>query len=240
MTAIAFKQCWNYTAGRAGLDPDRIIIHHWGKDGQSHDGVVNFFTLGAGSGTSAHYVVSAGRITQICHDYDTAYHSGNWIVNLHSIGIECRPEASDGDIATVAELVRRIRSEWGPLPLTVHSDYSPTTCPGRYHQLIDRINQLSQEEEDMQLTDLITRPDGHTASVNDVLAYIDMRIELLENVIIGGQDKKGPDGQPTGDRTNIFDEAAWNATNFARVYQAIEALSKRVEALSTLIEGGAK
>lgn len=92
----------------------------------------------------------------------------------------------------------------------------------------------------MQLTDLITRPDGHTASVNDVLAYIDMRIELLENVIIGGQDKKGPDGQPTGDRTNIFDEAAWNATNFARVYQAIEALSKRVEALSTLIEGGAK
>lgn len=162
------------------------------------------------------------------------------MINLHSIGIECRPEASEEDVRTVAELVRRIRSEWGPLPLSVHSDYIPTSCPGRYHNLIDRINQLSQEEEtDMQLTDQVTRPDGHTASVNDVLAYVDMRIERLENVIIGGQDKKGPDGQPTGARTNIFDEAAWNATNFARVYQAIEALSKRVDDLVNLIEVGA-
>lgn len=240
MTNIDFRQCRYYSQGRDGLSPDRIILHHWGADGQKHDGVVGFFTRGPGSGTSAHYVVSAGRITQICHDYDTAYHAGNWMINLRSIGIECRPEASEEDVRTVAELVRRIRSEWGPLPLSVHSDYIPTSCPGRYHNLIDRINQLSQEEEtDMQLTDQVTRPDGHTASVNDVLAYVDMRIERLENVIIGGQDKKGPDGQPTGARTNIFDEAAWNATNFARVYQAIEALSKRFDDLVNLIEVGA-
>lgn len=239
MTNIEFRQCWNFTRGREGLEPDRIILHHWGADGQSHDSVVNFFTRGPGSGTSAHYVVSEGRITQICHDYDTAYHAGNWNINCRSIGIECRPEATAGDIATVAELVRRIRSEWGNLPITVHSDYFPTACPGRYHQLIDRINQLSQEEEDMQLTDRVTRPDGHSASVADILAYIDMRVERLENVIIGGQDKKGPDGKPTGDHTNIFDEAAWNATNFARVYQSIEALSKRVDQLVSLIEIGA-
>lgn len=239
MTNIEFRQCWNFTRGREGLEPDRIVLHHWGADGQSHDSVVDFFTRGPGSGTSAHYVVSEGRITQICHDYDTAYHAGNWNINCRSIGIECRPEATAGDIATVAELVRRIRSEWGNLPITVHSDYFPTACPGRYHQLIDRINQLSQEEEDMQLTDRVTRPDGHSASVADILAYIDMRVERLENVIIGGQDKKGPDGKPTGDRTNIFDEAAWNATNFARVYQSIEALSKRVDQLVSLIEIGA-
>lgn len=239
MTNIEFRQCWNFTRGREGLEPDRIVLHHWGADGQSHDSVVDFFTRGPGSGTSAHYVVSEGRITQICHDYDTAYHAGNWNINCRSIGIECRPEATAGDIATVAELVRRIRSEWGNLPITVHSDYFPTACPGRYHQLIDRINQLSQEEEDMQLTDRVTRPDGHSASVADILAYIDMRVERLENVIIGGQDKKGPDGKPTGDHTNIFDEAAWNATNFARVYQSIEALSKRVDQLVSLIEIGA-
>ena len=63
--------------------------------------------------------------------------------------------------------------------------------------------------------------------------------QSFHDVIIGGQDKKGPDGQPTGARTNIFDEAAWNATNFARVYQAIEALSKRVDDLVNLIEVGA-
>jgi Negative regulator of beta-lactamase expression len=241
MTHIDFRQCWNYSQDREGLEPDRIVIHHWGSDGQSHDGVVDFFTRGPGSGTSAHYVVSGGRITQICHDYDTAYHAGNWQINLRSIGIECRPEASEDDVRTVAELVRRIRSEWGPLPLTVHSDYYPTACPGRYHNLIDRINQLSQEEEtDMQLTDQVTRPDGHTASVNDVLAYIDLRIERIEAVLLGGQDKKGPDGKPTGDRTNVFDEAAWNATNFSRVYQALDQLGKKVEDLTRLIEVGTR
>lgn len=240
MTNIDFRQCWNYSQGREGLEPDRIVIHHWGADGQSHDGVVDFFTRGPGSGTSAHYVVSAGRITQICHDYDTAYHAGNWQINLRSIGIECRPEASEEDVRTVAELVRRIRSEWGNLPLSVHSDYYPTACPGRYHALIDRINQLSQEEEDMQLTDQVTRPDGHTASVNDVLAYLDLRIERIEAVLLGGQDKKGPDGKPTGDRTNVFDEAAWNATNFSRVYQALDQLGKKVEDLTRLIEVGTR
>lgn len=241
MTNIDFRQCWNFSQGREGLEPDRIVLHHWGADGQSHDGVVDFFTRGPGSGTSAHYVVSAGRITQICHDYDTAYHAGNWQINLRSIGIECRPEATEEDLRTVAELVRRIRSEWGPLPLTVHSDYYPTACPGRYHDLIDRINQLSQEEEtDMQLTDQITRPDGHTATVNDVLAYIDLRLERIDAVLIGGQDKKGPDGKPTGDRTNVFDEAAWNATNFARVYQTLDVLSKKIEDLTRLIEVGTR
>ena len=241
MTNIDFRQCWNYSQGREGLEPDRIVLHHWGADGQSHDGVVDFFTRGPGSGTSAHYVVSAGRITQICHDYDTAYHAGNWQINLRSIGIECRPEASEEDVRTVAELVRRIRSEWGNLPLSVHSDYYPTACPGRYHDLIDRINQLSQEEEpDMQLTDQVTRPDGHTASVNDVLAYLDLRIERIEAVLLGGQDKKGPDGKPTGDRTNVFDEAAWNATNFARVYQTLDTLAKKIEDLTKLIEVGTR
>lgn len=241
MTHNDFRQCWNYSQGREGLAPDRIVLHHWGADGQSHDGVVDFFTRGPGSGTSAHYVVSAGRITQICHDYDTAYHAGNWQINLRSIGIECRPEASEEDVRTVAELVRRIRSEWGPLPLSVHSDYYPTACPGRYHDLIDRINQLSQEEEtDMQLTDQVTRPDGHTATVNDVLAYIDLRIERIEAVLLGGQDKKGPDGKPTGDRTNVFDEAAWNATNFARVYQTLDTLAKKIEDLTKLIEVGTR
>lgn len=241
MTEIIFRQCWNYSQGREGLEPDRIVLHHWGADGQSHDGVVDFFTRGPGSGTSAHYVVSAGRITQICHDYDTAYQAGNWQINLRAIGIECRPEASEEDVRTVAELVRRIRSEWGPLPISVHSDYYPTACPGRYHALIDRINQLSQEEEtDMQLTDQVTRPDGHTATVNDVLAYIDLRIERIEAVLLGGQDKKGPDGKPTGDRTNVFDEAAWNATNFARVYQTLDTLAKKIEDLTKLIEVGTR
>ena len=92
----------------------------------------------------------------------------------------------------------------------------------------------------MQLTDQVTRPDGHTATVNDVLAYLDLRIERIEAVLLGGQDKKGPDGKPTGDRTNVFDEAAWNATNFARVYQTLDTLAKKIEDLTKLIEVGTR
>ena len=73
-----------------------------------------------------------------------------------------------------------------------------------------------------------------------MLAYIDLRIERIEAVLLGGQDKEGPDGKPTGDRTNVFDEAAWNATNFRRVYQALDQLGKKVEDLTRLIEVGTR
>ena len=240
MTEIVFRKCWNYSEGREGLDPDRIVIHHWGADGQSHDGVVDFFTRGPGSGTSAHYVVSGGRITQICHDYDTAYHAGNWQINLRSIGIECRPEATEEDLRTVAELVRRIRSEWGNLPLTVHSDYYPTACPGRYHNLIDRINQLSQEEEDMQLTDQITRPDGHSGSVGAMIGYMDMRLEKLEQLLLSPHYKRAKDGSISSDQTDAGLEIEWTGANFARVYERIDTLGKKIEDLTKLIEVGTR
>lgn len=240
MTEIVFRQCWNYSQGREGLEPDRIVIHHWGADGQSHDGVVDFFTRGPGSGTSAHYVVSAGRITQLCHDYDTAYHAGNWAINLRAIGIECRPEATEDDVRTVAELVRRIRSEWGNLPLSVHSDYYPTACPGRYHDLIDRINQLSQEDEDMQLTDQITRPDGHSGSVGAMIGYMDMRLERLEQLLLSPHYKRAKDGSISSDQTDAGLEIEWTGANFARVYERIDTLGKKIEDLTKLIEVGTR
>jgi len=61
---------------------------------------------------------------------DTAFHAGVWARNLDSIGIECRPEATDGDYRTVAELVRNIRAIYGDLPLRKHSDWKNTQCPG--------------------------------------------------------------------------------------------------------------
>lgn len=232
----------NYDPGRPLGDPTGIVIHWWGMPewGQTHDQVVNFLCDGnRPNPTSAHYVVSDGRITQIISDANRAWHcAGN---NARTIGIECHPAATEGDLRTVARLIRAIRSEWGPLPLSRHCDHFATACPGNYKDKLETLEYLSthEGEEDMQLSDQVTRPDGHTATVNDVLAYLDLRIERIESVLIGGQDKKGEDGKPTGARTNIFDEAAWNATNFARVYKGIEALSKRVDDLVNLIEVGA-
>lgn len=232
----------NYDPGRPGGGPTCIVIHWWGLPewNQTHDQVVSFLSDGNRANlTSAHYVASDGRVTQLVSDNDRAWHcAGN---NMRSIGIECHPACTDGDLRTVARLIAAIRSEWGPLPLSRHCDHFATACPGNYKDKLETLDYLAthEGETDMQLSDQVTRPDGHTATVNDVLAYIDMRVERLESALLGGVEKKGPDGKPTGAITNTIDETAWNATNFARVYQGIEALSKRVDDLVNLIEVGA-
>jgi len=116
-----------------------IVIHHWGLTGQTHDGVNNFFVNGPGQ-TSAHYVVSAGRINCLVSPEDAAWHCPG--KNATHIGIECRPEATDGDYATVAELIRTLRAQYGPLPLSRHRDWYSTACPGVWD--LDRLEALAQ------------------------------------------------------------------------------------------------
>lgn len=127
----------NFSAGRPAGKPDKIVIHHWGNDGQSHQGVVDYLCRANGN-SSAHYVASAGRVTQLVHDYDRAWHAGP-SGNPRGIGIECRPEMSAGDIATVKSLIAAIRAEWGPLPIHAHRDYMSTTCPGRWYAILGQL-----------------------------------------------------------------------------------------------------
>ena len=115
-----------------------IVIHHWGLPGQTHDGVVDFFVNGPGT-TSAHFVVSAGRIHCLVSPLDAAWHCPG--KNATHIGIECRPEATDSDYATVAELVAWLRSEYGNLPLSKHRDWYATACPGVWD--LARIDRLA-------------------------------------------------------------------------------------------------
>ncbi|UDL14869.1 endolysin [Arthrobacter phage Sarge] len=119
---------------------DGIVIHHWGLPGQTHDGVVDFFVNGPGT-TSAHFVVSEGRIHCLVSPEDAAWHSGNAVGNATTIGIECRPEATPGDYLTVAELVRWLRDQYGPLPLSPHRQWQSTACPGVWD--LNRINALA-------------------------------------------------------------------------------------------------
>jgi len=143
-----------------------ITIHHWGVTGQTHDGVNNFFVNGPGS-TSAHFVASAGRIDCLVNPEDAAWHSGNATGNATSIGIECRPEATDGDYATVAELVRYLRGIYGNLPLIPHRDWQATACPGVWD--LARLDRLARtESESIQLQSTTITP---TASEEDELAF---------------------------------------------------------------------
>ena len=126
------RQSQNFSQGRPAGDPEFIVIHHWGGDGQRHDAVVAWLCR-AGGNSSAHYVASGGRVTQLVSDRDRAWHAGAG-GNPRGIGVECRPEMSEGDVETVARLVAAIRSEWGNLPLRGHRDYMSTDCPGRWYQ----------------------------------------------------------------------------------------------------------
>lgn len=121
-----------------------IVIHHWGVDGQAHDGVVSFFAKGPG--TSAHYVASAGRVDQIVDPANAAWHAGHSMLNAQSIGIECRPEMSAGDLETVCELIADLEKRFGTLQLTYHQAWYATACPGRYMYQMgyirSRVNQI--------------------------------------------------------------------------------------------------
>jgi hypothetical protein len=73
---------------------------------------------------------------------DTAWHAGNAKGNASSIGIECRPEGSDGDYATIAELIRFLRDTYGSdLPLIPHRYWQSTACPGTYD--LARLNNMA-------------------------------------------------------------------------------------------------
>ena len=109
-----------------------IVIHHWGSKGQNFWDVNNYLCVN-NKPTSAHFVVEAGRVSCIVSPVDASWHAGNAFANSHLIGIECRPEASDADYQTVAELIAKLRKDFAhPLPLTPHNKWQATACPGVY------------------------------------------------------------------------------------------------------------
>lgn len=114
-------------------DPKFIIIHHWGSDGQSFNGVVNWL-CSSRSKVSAHYVVGGNQCACLVNEGRGAWHAGNKWYNLHSIGIECRPEMDVETYRTVIETVAMIYKHLGKvLPIIGHKDVAQTACPGRYY-----------------------------------------------------------------------------------------------------------
>lgn len=121
---------------------ESITIHWWGSFGQTHDGVVNFF-VNRNWTTSAHFVVSDGRIHCLVSPANASWAAGNAYGNATSIHIECHPEATDGDYATVAWLVKFLRDNYGDLPLFPHRNWVATACPGIWD--LGRIDALARD-----------------------------------------------------------------------------------------------
>ncbi|MCI1788754.1 MAG: N-acetylmuramoyl-L-alanine amidase [Actinomyces sp.] len=136
---------------------DSIVIHHWGAK-SSYQGmddlsamrsIENGFAAG-GREASAHYIVASGKVMQVLHDKHTAWHAGDWVMNTRSIGIECHPRCSSGDLNTVAELVQILATGYGPLHLYGHSDVitsGTTACPGDYYPNLGPLRAIALNPE---------------------------------------------------------------------------------------------
>lgn len=134
---------FGYPRGTRGQNkPKEIIIHWWGSYGASFWGVVNWLCRQGGD-SSAHYVVEAGRVACLVNCSDSGWHAGVYAVNMASIGIECRPEMSDGDFYTAAELIADIWKTYGKLPLRGHRDVASTRCPGVYYARLGELYNLA-------------------------------------------------------------------------------------------------
>lgn len=111
-----------------------ICIHHWGIDGQRHERVVAWLRGKAGgtsnSGSSAHYVCSANRVTNLVAESRAAWAAVG--ANGYAIHIEMRPEMSKGDWNTLVQLCANIEERRGSMQYTTHGRVAPTQCPGRY------------------------------------------------------------------------------------------------------------
>ncbi|WP_197021777.1 peptidoglycan recognition protein family protein [Brevibacterium sp. VCM10] len=138
------RSSYGYGSGIVG-----ITIHHWGSDGQKHANVVSWLRGYTGNrGSSAHYVVSDGLVTQIVEDSRASWHGGNNKANGTTIGIECRPEMSAGDWATLVELCVNLERKHGSMKYYGHKDWKNTACPGDYYprlsELVDAVNEYKK------------------------------------------------------------------------------------------------
>jgi hypothetical protein len=120
-----------------------VTIHWWNdpKNAGTHDGTAAYLARKGGD-TSAHYVVSPGRVTRLVDDKNAAWHAGNATGNATTIGIECNPHDVEGTLPTVAALIRDLEKKHGDLKVYRHRDWRSTTCPGAYSNQIDKLVNL--------------------------------------------------------------------------------------------------
>lgn len=125
--------------------PSGITIHHWGNPGQRFENVCDFLSTNTVP-TSAHYVVEAGRVACLAVPEVATFHAGSTPGNGATVGVECRPEMSAGDLAQLVRLVYELEQTYGDLNIYVHSDWFNTACAGKYTprraDIVSRVNAM--------------------------------------------------------------------------------------------------
>ena len=136
----------NYSEGRYDNQIERLTLHWICGTLESADATFDNPSRNA----SAHYGVGDEDIHQWVKDKDTAWHCGDWLWNLKTIGIENEGgpnlPISDKTYKTLSCLVKTLCEKYSiPIDrehITAHSDYVATQCPGTLD--IDKVIKLAK------------------------------------------------------------------------------------------------
>ena len=169
---IIKKSTPNYTKGREGKTPNKIIIHWIGAGDEAS--TVTWFA-NPNSKVSAHYLVADERVYQFVDETDTAWHAGDWVVNTESIGIEHEATPTypmtESSYKTSGQLVKEIATRWNiPLDrehIKKHSEVKATQCCGTVD--IDKIISIAKgvpsESENLLNENLLLKSNLNTLQV---------------------------------------------------------------------------
>lgn len=113
-----------------------IAIHWYGDPATSGDVHGTARYLAGVTHASVNYVAGDGHVYCLINPTQVAYAQGDGSIgygNLFGISIECDPRASAATLETVAQLIAKIRKDFGVnFPLRPHQDFTRTACPGVY------------------------------------------------------------------------------------------------------------
>lgn len=143
----------NFMSGRSAASIQRVVIHT--TVGSRAAAIARF--QNPTQQVSAHYIVGLdGGITQLVDEADTAFHAGEWDVNLTTIGVEHedagryddpRPDALyEASGALVRALCERYGIPIDRAHIVGHREVHATACPDALD--IDRIVRIAAQEED--------------------------------------------------------------------------------------------
>lgn len=117
-----------------------IVLHHTanGSTRSQLAETIAYHKRKFGQAGAYHYLIDTDATVHQLHPEDfTAYHAGNWITNLRSIGI-ClagdftKSQPTDAQVDALTKLVLNIQSRRGISEIILHREVNPphTQCPG--------------------------------------------------------------------------------------------------------------
>lgn len=231
--------------GHGALSPKYLAVHSTANPGATAANHVSYWSR------EPKYAVHA------VSDWNEAYHTVPWDRlcyqvgkgNSTCIGIEICEATNYDDFMRGMEIARNaiwdmlIMKGWNVddhvrshLWFTENYGGSDHTDPIPYLKRWGKdwnwfINFL-KEDYDMQLTDIVNRPDGVETNVGNVLGFSDKRLEKIDNELLRTDD-------PTGrgkDGVGLYDRVLWMAAKQEQIMTELDETKTEISDIKKLIE----